>query len=115
MSKYCKNCKELTDQLAAAQDELDLVRGAMRADDERLATAAGRVGIPMSCDAADEMADKLLWVRAQLARLRAIVGRLEDDGLRTTAALAAVMSKETDPLDAINLYRTAVLGKEDKP
>tara|TARA_R110000803_G_scaffold43701_7_gene93048 strand:+ start:5527 stop:5892 length:366 start_codon:yes stop_codon:yes gene_type:complete len=59
---------DLREQLAAAEREIEKLRGAMNADDERLSTAAGRVGCgDYGCDAADHMADKIEGLRTQLA------------------------------------------------
>ena len=54
---------EFIGEIDCLREELRLARGAMNADDERLRKASARVGIPMSCDAAEELADHLLASR----------------------------------------------------
>jgi predicted phage tail protein len=52
-----------TEAVGVLQQEISDLRGAMKADDERLRIAAERVGIVPSCDAADEMADEIERLR----------------------------------------------------
>ena len=50
-----------------AMDEIDTLRGAMAADDERLRKAGERVGIDQGCDTAEWMADEIERLRADVA------------------------------------------------
>jgi hypothetical protein len=52
-----------------AQQQLARLQGAVRADDGRLRLAAERVGVASGCDAAEEMADIILWLRLVIAQL----------------------------------------------
>ncbi len=52
-------CNSLHEQLREKDIEIERLRGAMSADDERLRVAAARVGIVFGCDAAEEMADEI--------------------------------------------------------
>lgn len=61
-----------TDRMRDLLGELALVRGAMRADDERLRLAGERVGIEYGCDTAEHMADEIEALRAEVAALRAV-------------------------------------------
>ena len=63
--------------VVALQTEVDLLRGAMAAQDERDAAACARAGIPPSgCDSADALADEVLALRAQLAAAREMFGNV---------------------------------------
>jgi len=63
--------------LARLRSQVEALRGAMNADDRRLREAAARVGKDHhGCDSADWMADLILFLRAKVARLEAIVDRL---------------------------------------
>ena len=57
------------DQIAVLRAELAKTQGAMAADDERLRRAGERVGIEMGCDTPDWMAESILALRDELARL----------------------------------------------
>lgn len=50
---------ERTKQLREALDEIELLKGAMAADEERLRTHGMRVGIWFGCDTAEHMADEI--------------------------------------------------------
>jgi hypothetical protein len=58
------NFPKLQAEVERLSKELSDVRGAMAADDERLAKASARVGIVAGCDAPDEMADEIIFLRA---------------------------------------------------
>lgn len=66
---------ERTRQLREALDEIELLKGAMAADDERLRTHGMRVGIWFGCDTAEHMAD-------EIERLKA-AGKVLAESLRT--------------------------------
>lgn len=52
--------------------ERDALRGAAHADHERLEAAAAKAGLPYaSCDTPDDLADKVVGLRAEAAALRA--------------------------------------------
>lgn len=57
------------DAAAKAVARIAELSGATQADDERLRTAAARVGITAGCDAADWMADEIERNRARIAEL----------------------------------------------
>ena len=50
--------------------EVQLLRGAMKADDERLRTHGKRVGFHFDCDTAEHMADEIIALREQLSQAR---------------------------------------------
>ena len=60
-------------KLSTKIEEIELTRGAMAADDERLRKSAARVGIVCGCDAAEEMADEIERLRAALQEIAALV------------------------------------------
>jgi hypothetical protein len=64
--------------------ELATVRGAMKADDERLLDAAQKAGILYTdCDTPDGLADEILGLRAELAAMNiwtSVEKRLPEDG-----------------------------------
>lgn len=66
-----KRIAELEAAVATAQGELATVRGAMKADDERLRTAGERVGLYFDCDTPEHMADEIEALRKRVGRLRA--------------------------------------------
>ena len=63
-------------ELDRLRADLELVRGAMKADDERLRIAGERVGIVAGCDTAEWMADEIDRLRAENQALRAGLERL---------------------------------------
>jgi len=72
-----KNLSAPERDLAAAHAEIELLRGAGRAADERQIAAAQKVGEPpFGCDTADHLADLLPEARAELERVKEIF-RLE--------------------------------------
>lgn len=62
MDEACCQCRWL-------RDDIERLRGAMRADDDRLMTAGVRVGIVFGCDTAEAMADEIERLRAQVETL----------------------------------------------
>ena len=58
---------EAASVVTALQEEITTLRGAMKADDERLRNAGERVGIFADCDTAEMMADEIMALRAALA------------------------------------------------
>lgn len=80
LSNYCEWLEKRVADRDALRAELDLVHGAIRADDERLYAAWVRIhGAPddcanIACDAFEWMADEILRLRAELERTK---GELE--------------------------------------
>ena len=78
----------MTADRAALRAELDLVHGAIRADDERLYAAWVRIhGAPddcanIACDAPEWMADEILRLRAELERTKEELERVRRNHLR---------------------------------
>ena len=71
----CDECRPWQ-TLCALMEDRNLLKGAMAADDERLARAAASVGVEhMGCDAAEWMADEVLGMRKIVAELEAKVIR----------------------------------------
>lgn len=58
-----------SEEVAAARAEIETLQGAMSADDKRLRDAEEKVwpGATFGCDAAEKMADEILYLRQQLA------------------------------------------------
>lgn len=75
-------------RIAALRDKLDLVHGAIRADDDRLYAAWVRIhGAPddcanIGCDAPEWMADEILRLRAELERTKEELERVRRNHLR---------------------------------
>lgn len=71
-------------EIERMQEEVRLLRGAMRADDERLRAAELRANgdptLTMGCDALDWFADKILGQRAEIERLGGVLKRIAKDG-----------------------------------
>lgn len=60
-----------SEELAAAREEIWHLKGAMKADDERLVAAALKAGIPyFGCDTADQLAETIIEQRAEITTLR---------------------------------------------
>lgn len=57
----------LLEEMAVMETQITTLRGAMKADDERLRAAGERVGIFADCDTAEMMADEITRLRAALA------------------------------------------------
>lgn len=57
---------QLRRELDEAETEIERLRGAMGADDQRLRAAAERVGLAFGCDSADAMADEIETLRVEL-------------------------------------------------
>jgi len=75
------NASEVSDEAAdlieSQQREIETLRGAIRADDERLRDAGLRVGIIAGCDTPDAMADEIASLTSQLEEARARIAELE--------------------------------------
>lgn len=60
-----------------AQKEIELLKGAMRADDERLSQAAKKADIlDCGCDTPDIMADEILSGKQRISTLEALLGEV---------------------------------------
>lgn len=80
---YKTSMTELVDANRQIQTDLQLTRGAMQADDERLAQATVRIGLEgFNCDAPDRMADIILALRDTVSRQAA---SLESQGEKLDA------------------------------
>ena len=62
---WCNSCRECKAVMLQAASEIERLRGAMAADDERLRKASARVRISADCDSAEEMADEIECLRAE--------------------------------------------------
>jgi len=80
--------------------ENEMLKGAMNADDERLRKAGERVGVIAGCDNPDWMADKILSLRAWIAKLEdtAII-----DGMKADCIGEFTFEKEVTMKDAGDL------------
>jgi len=59
------DCNEAADEIERLKAELQLTRGAMVADDERLRAAAVKAGVTdFGCDTADHLADRILELQS---------------------------------------------------
>jgi hypothetical protein len=71
---------EAADEIQRLQAELELIRGAMAADDERLRAAAARASVTdFGCDTADHLADRILEQQAVVDAARLYIKRQGDD------------------------------------
>lgn len=67
LNRQCRYCGRSKFENAALRAELETVKGAMRADDERLVAAALKAGIaPGGCDTPDDLADEICALREEL-------------------------------------------------
>ena len=88
LDSAAKDAQSWAYQLQECRAELDLVRGAIRADDERLYAAWVRIhGAPddcanIGCDAPEWMADEILRLRAELDRTKGEMERVRRNHLR---------------------------------
>jgi hypothetical protein len=100
-------------RIASLERWLELVRGAMRAEDERLKAAAARAGVlDVGCDIPEMLVDEVLELRSQLAALREAAGGV--CAARDTLGSVAFGGNAPSPMELL-LRAIAALDAARKP
>lgn len=73
LTEHAASAANAVAEIKRLREDNEQLRGAMKADDERLRVHGERVGLFMDCDTAEHMADEIVALRAEVERLQTFI------------------------------------------